>query len=229
MATLFVVALVTARPSSGFCMQPVPTVRCEFLNSDAVFAGRVDSVRYGSPPYPGPDDGYMYSLTVQQVFRGQLRATIQVFTPNATARFLLDVGKPYLLFAREFKGVLVIGGCGHSALFSEAQQTVRELRALKVPDDAEVEGRVSSDDLSYTGRRFAGLRVIVRHGEESYTATVNEQGWFRLHIPPGEYSAEIAANPHWEITPDKESVDKPAGFVARKGHCSGLQFLASPK
>jgi hypothetical protein len=57
------------RAVSGACMLPIPTVACEFLNSDAVFVGTVVSVQV-APPRGQEYDGWLYDLTVQKSFRG---------------------------------------------------------------------------------------------------------------------------------------------------------------
>src|SRR5712691_657340 len=81
----------------GFCLEPNPTVACEFLNGDAVFVGTVISAR-DVPPRGEELDGWLYDLTVQELFRGPRTRTIEVFTENSSGRFPLDVGKQYLLF-----------------------------------------------------------------------------------------------------------------------------------
>jgi hypothetical protein len=90
----------------GYCFQPYPTVRCEFLNSDAVFVGTILSVRV-VPPGAKPSvpiafsgiDGWVYELSVQKMFRGPRTEKIAVFTTNDDARVMLKKGETALLFA----------------------------------------------------------------------------------------------------------------------------------
>src|SRR5271154_1884667 len=99
------VCLFSTLPSFGFCPQPDPTVACEFLNSDAVFVGKVISARAVSPR--GEQlDGWLYDLSTQELFRGSQTQVIEVFTENSSGRFLLEVGKRYLIFANELDGRL---------------------------------------------------------------------------------------------------------------------------
>ena len=91
-------ALFLALPASGFCLEPSPTVTCDFLNSDAVFVGNVISVRT-EVGEDGFIDGRFYRVRVERVFRGPRVGVMQVYTSNDNGRFTLDVGKEYLLFA----------------------------------------------------------------------------------------------------------------------------------
>jgi len=227
--------LFLATPASGFCFQPHPSVACNFLNSDAVFTGRVISVR--PTEKDGSIDGYYYRLSVLQLFRGPHEKIIEVYTGNDSGGYYLDSGKEYLIFASTSKGELQIGNCDDSAPLSEASQTIRELKRLRIPKDAEIEGRISFEaeggiDFSrspYAGTHVNRMHVVIRGTAKTYTVTCNHAGWFRLHVPPGNYSADIQPVAHWSIHPFDLSIDDPDHFVASTGHCSGLQFIASPK
>jgi len=214
-------------PAFGFCFQPNPSVSCEFLDSDAVFVGKVISIR----AVPGGQftDGWYYRLQVEQRFRGPRAATIEVYTGNDSGRFPLQLGHQYLLFATAYKDRLEIADCGNSALFSEAKGAIRELEKLKIPKDARIEGRISFSGIPGNGPHESGVYVVIRGKGRTYSAISNRDGWFRLHLPPGQYSATAQQIPHWSIIPYDLSYDDPEHFVARKGHCSGLQFVATAK
>lgn len=227
--TLLVCAgLFPALPSFGFCFQPNPTVACQFLNSDAVFVGTVISERR-VPGHGEEIDGWLYDLTVQELFRGPHTRTIEVYTGNDSGRFPLDVGKQYLLFASEFNGRFEIDYCGNSAFFSEAKDAIRELESLRIPRDAEIEGRISFSGIPESGTHITGVHVVVRGHGKTFRASGDLKGWFHLHVPPGKYSAEVQQIPHWNIAPYDLSYDDLKHFVARKGHGTGLQFIAGPR
>jgi hypothetical protein len=228
-AVVIAIGIYGTPPCAAFCFQPIPTVECEFLNSSAVFVATVVSERTIPAPNDQLDDGFLYSVTVQKVFRGELGANAEVFTENNSARYTLDVGKQYLLFASKSTGLLVISGCGNSAELPKAAATIRKLRGLGTTPTAVIEGRISFSGIPDDGAHVAGFKVIVRGRSRTFRATSDENGWFHLRVPPGQYSAEITNNPHWKIEPFDLSLNDPLRFVARKGHCSGLQFLASPK
>ena len=153
--TAFTCALLfPAFSSFGFCPQPDPTVACEFLNSDAVFVGTVVSARAVPPRGAAELDGWLYNLTVQDLFRGPRTRTIEVFTENSSGRFPLDVAKEYLLFADEQDGRLTITCCGNSAELPKAQEAIRELRRLEIPKDAAIEGRISFSGIPDSGMKL---------------------------------------------------------------------------
>jgi len=73
-------ALFFANPAFGFCFQPNPSVTCEFLDSDAVFAGKVIQVRTVA------GEGWYYKLHVLQLFRGPRTEVIEVYTGDDSGR-----------------------------------------------------------------------------------------------------------------------------------------------
>jgi hypothetical protein len=236
-----------ARAAYGYCSQSYPTVRCEFLNSNAVFVGTVLSVRI-VPPGAKPSvpigfsgiDGWVFELSVQEMFRGPRANRIAVFTTNDDARAVLTKGDTVLLFASypdvhhpddydlisEFSSQFEIYNCGNSAQASKAQAAIRELRSMKVPKDAEIEGQVSVQD---TGAPLSRIGVEIRGDGKSFQAITNRDGWFHIQVPPGEYSAEVERDSHWKIGPSGASATDPNDFTARKGRCTRLQFFASPR
>ncbi|MGB6876912.1 MAG: hypothetical protein WBD87_12865 [Candidatus Acidiferrales bacterium] len=221
--------LVLTAPAFGVCLEPQPTVACEFLDSDAVFIGKVISMQTTPAQEPRFDDGWAYEMSVQKMYRGPHGKTMKVFTENNSARFPLETGREYVLFATKIEGRFEIFGCGNSALFSEAGDTIRELDKLGISEDAEIEGRISFSGIPDTGAHVNGVHVVIRGGGTSYTAISDREGWFHLHVPPGKYSAIVQPIAHWSVSPFDLSVDNPEHFVAGKGRCSGLQFIASPK
>lgn len=73
------------------------------------------------------------------------------------------------------------------------------------------------------------VRVVISGASRAYTLTCDRNGWFHVHVPPGEYSANVQPIARWNIGPSGISIDKPDHFEARKSHCSGLSFFADPK
>jgi hypothetical protein len=213
-------------PTSGFCYQPDPTLRCEFLNSDAVFIGTVISTR--DEPARGNDDtdGWIYTLTVERLFRGPSSKTIEVYTENASARVPLTNGKQYLLFASRFHRRLKIVGCGNSALASGAKNSIQALEKIRIPKDALIEGRIGFGETPDADGHKPRMVVIVSGDGGTFRAVSGTDGWFHLHVPPGKYSAKVRKLRDLTAAPFDLSYDNPDPFVARAGHCSGLQFHA---
>ena len=208
--------------SLGVCLQPDPTLVCEYLNSDAVFVGTVVSAK-PAPPRDPDLAGTNYKLSVQQWFRGPHTEFIEVFTELSSGRRSLDVGKQYLLFVFQSNGRLEIDGCGNSTLSPSASLTNR-LRSLVVPQDAVIEARISLPGIPDTTSHPPDIEILLRGGGKVFTAKMDKRGWFHLHVPPGKYSAEIVNSGATRFTSWDLSHDHPDHFEARPGHCSGLQF-----
>lgn len=235
------------RSAFGVCFQPNPTVRCEFLNSDAVFVGTVLSTRVVPPGVRAEPsvpvgftgiEGWVYVLSVQEMFRGPRVKKVSVFTTNDDARVFLADGVSYLLFANrstdkkltsEFGSQFEIDICGNWAFAFQATRAIQELRGMKIPQSAEVEGRVSLAGFPEKGPHVPPVEVMINGNGSSFRTSTDKEGFFHLSVPPGIYSATVRQIPHWNVTPFGDSFDNPEHFTARQGHCSGLQFIASPR
>ena len=89
----------------------------------------------------GPGDldpyaGAYYDVKVLQVFKGNPKSELRLFSENSTARFWLEVGSDYILFISEESfdppiGVkLTADTCGNSAGINDAHATVHALQGL---------------------------------------------------------------------------------------------------
>lgn len=217
-----------ATPASGFCFQPHPSVACDFLNSDVVFTGKVISVRpeeQGSFP-----DGWYYRLSVLQLFRGANASVIGVYTGNDSGRYPLELGKRYLIFAYVYEKKLEIDNCGDSAPLSEAKEAIGQIEKISVPKDGIVEGEVALENKRRipADNGLSGVRIFIHGEDKTYSVTTDDRGWFRIHVPPGVYSAEAKSIPAHRIVAFDLSYDQPKRFTVRTGRCAELQFVADP-
>ncbi len=158
-------------------------------------------------------------------FRGRVSNPIKVFTENSSIRLPLELNRPYLLFANKEGGRLVTGNCGNLVLLSQARAKIREIQQIGRASDGEIEGRIVSDD---TNAEVVGVRVVVRGEKKNYTTFTDQHGWFHIHGEPGKYSAHIESA-HLIVSPFDLSYDDPNHFVAHKGGCPLMQFVASLK
>lgn len=215
--------LMLAMPTFGFCFQPHPTVQCDFLDSDAVFIGKVTRVR--AITADGFTDGWYYDLHVIRLFRGPSTDVIEVYTGNDSGRYPLEVAKEYLIFASINEGKLTIGNCDDSAPLSQANAIIRQIQKLAIPKDAIVEGQVALH-LIPSEKGLAGVQILIRGKGKTYAATTDDKGRFSIHVPPGAYSAEAKPSPGHSIVDYDLSYDGPDRFAVKAGHCAGLQFVA---
>ena len=209
--------LLHTLPAVAVCPKPDPKVCGEFFKSDAVFVGTVLSERIDGGDY-NSITGWTYGLRVERVFRGPSLKTIAVFTANDSARYLLELGRQYLLFAsHEGGGQWVIGGCGNSGLLSDVKTKIREIEDVRKSTSGAIESRVGLN----TG--LGGIRVVVHGSGKTFAAVTDRNGLFRMTVPPGRYSAKIETSRAHVFD---LSYDDPSDFIVPKGGCAQLQFTA---
>lgn len=212
-------------PSFGFCFQPHPSLGCEFLDSDAVFTGKVLSVR--SEDASGYISGWHYRLEVLRVFRGPHKKVIEVYTGNDSARYPLDLNRRYLIFADKYRDRLVITECDDNTPLSEAKKLIRKIEMMKIPRGGIIEGRVVSHYVGPRNRGVAGVKVLVSGKGKTYRLTTDRRGWFRVLVSPGVYSVTAVSTPaHRMEAFDLNYGGNPNMFRVRAGRCAGFEFVA---
>lgn len=220
---LFLAATLSHPPvTSAYC--PVPEIRAngEFFKSDAVFIGTVLSIRE-TPDSEKEVGGWFYRMNVEEIFRGPASKVITVYTENSSARFPLEKGRKYLLFAYKQNGRLEIYGCGNSALLSEASEALtrlKDLRSGKQP--SEIEGWVVAET---GGIDVSGVAVSVKSQSKSYTAFTDKDGWFHFAAPPGRYRVDLSSGEYY-LNGGDDFWYKPEGFVLHAGECASLQVVS---
>ncbi|HUY20328.1 MAG TPA: carboxypeptidase regulatory-like domain-containing protein [Candidatus Binataceae bacterium] len=222
------VSALNSTLASAVCPKPHPPVCAEFFHSDAVFNGTVTSVRHRQE---SGESGWVYELRVTKLFRGSAQPILQVFTEDASERFLLEKGNSYLLFAHAFPGGLEIDSCGNSTELGQGVHVVHDLERVL----GEIKSGVSIGDLngrvvesSDTEAGVEGISLAVKDGATTYSTATDKAGRFRLHLPAGKYTVQPQTS-SWLVSPYDLSYDRPDNLVIHGGGCAELQFLASPK
>ena len=123
-------ALATSSASAA-CVLDDYSVRAEYGRSAVVALALVVSER-SEPEQPerGLLDGTVYTLRLQEAFRGHPSSTIEVFSENSSGRFPMVKGRNYLVFLYSQLGWLSADYCGNSGLVSDKQSVIREVREL---------------------------------------------------------------------------------------------------
>ena len=173
----------------------------------------------------GATNDFDYHLTVLRLFRGPHKKIMEVYTANDSGRYPLDLGKEYLIFASINGNRLEIFNCDDSTPLSKAQDTIRQIEGIAIPKDAIVEGFIALHQIP-SDQGLAGVQVVIREGRKTYTVTTDNEGWFRIQVPPGAYSAEVKPPPGHSVVDYDLSYDGPDRFAVKAGHCAGLQFVA---
>ncbi len=221
--------------ASAVC--PGPAHVCsEFFHSDAVFVGTVVSIQV-LPPNEKEDfvGGWAYRLKVARSYRGTANDTIEVTTEDASARYPLELGHKYVLFASEWRHHLWIYSCGNSSEFSAAGQTIKELEdiviAMKTDRGGDIWGKIGL----YDSRDFEGVRVVAYGHSKKYVGVADDEGRFHIRVPAGKYSVRVdpssiqAISPRGIVFTYSESYDDPKHVVVQNGGCADLWFIVGEK
>ena len=134
--------------ASAACLLGDYSVPAEYLRSDAVLIGRVLSEH----AVPDPEDpqsfaATIYSIRIEESFRGSHRGTIELYSENTSGRFPMDKGQKYLLFVYRQQGRLSADYCGNSGLLAEKAEVITHVRQFaKQHDRAQKPNRTAEPD-----------------------------------------------------------------------------------
>lgn len=211
----------------AFCQFPQPRLVCAeyFASQIVVKATLTQTDNLHDKDDPEGVSAYLYTLRVNDVLRGKIAGTIQLYEGNDSGRAPFDwvAGREYLLFlfyaASEKSWEL--DGCGNSGPISEAKTALSEIASIKVAHGGGViHGAVSEHSLSTP---IAGVHVEAQGTAGHYSATTNEKGEFQLNVPPGHYVVLASKNGIVFTTADI-SYEDPRNIRIEPGGCAQVQF-----
>ena len=214
-----VLACATAVSVSAWCLEPYPRVCTEFYDSDAVFTGTVVGVR--AVKSGGRFiEGWYYRMKVSESFRGPSGPFVEVYTENASARYPLEKGRKYLLFAGDYTGVLRISCCGNSGYIEDSAEAIRQIEEIKkTKSGGEIAGEIRGLD-----GEFEGARIIAVGDKQTYETKVDSQNWFHMKVPDGTYRLHAEA-PGRSFVPFDLTYDNPDHIVVQPGGCPQMEFM----
>ena len=121
---------VPSRAALAVCLNGRPSVEQEYRQSGLVFVGRVTAATAVAET-KSFYEGTRYTIQVDQVFRGQHRRTITVFSENSSGRFPMEIGVAYLVFLSIRTGEsAMVDSCGNSGPVSETAQSIDTVKRL---------------------------------------------------------------------------------------------------
>jgi hypothetical protein len=215
-------SFLAAISTCGVCSEPAPRVCTEFFDSDAVFAGTVISMR--TVREEEFTEGWSYRLHVEKSFRGPTGPVIEVYTGNDSARYPLEKGRKYLLFARSFKGKLHIADCGqpkNSGFLKDSAGVIDQINQIRdTKSGGEVAGRIGREN----GPDFAGVRIVVEGTNGRFEGATDTNSWFHIKVPEGRYRVRAESPDHVFVAWDL-SYDNPDHIVVHRGGCPQMQFV----
>jgi hypothetical protein len=216
-AFLFVVSLLSPSLAAAFCPRIKTYANNEFFKSKFVVVGQVLSERTQVD-----GDGFLvltdYQVKVLRTYRGSHRQFLQIRSENDTGRFPMQKGQEYLLFVRTFEGNFFIDNCGNSGHLSEAEDTIDVIKQIyKAGPYGEIEARVSSMN------EVSGIRFIARSRNMTFSGLTDEDGWFRVRVPPGVYKL-TARSPKFLLISYDLNEDQPGHLVVHRGGSVQLDY-----
>lgn len=209
---------VIGTPVAALCPSPVPKACSLFFDRDAVFVATVVS-----RAYVDNDESIRFEVRVSRVLRGQVTPNAHVYTGNDSGRLSWDVGREYVVFARRREGRLWSGDdCGALSDPAKVAETLEEIEGLRHATKSSIEGEVLS---GLPGLSAGVPGVLVRAGGNGHTyeGKSDQQGKFRIEVPPGRYDLAIDARfVQFDVNELTHGTTK-LSLVA--GQCGQLQFV----
>src|SRR5262245_2166851 len=130
-ALISVFVLVTVGESVAACLLDDYSVEAEFRRSELVALASVVSERsVAADPQAGLLDGVLYTLHIEELFRGGQRRTVNVFSENSSGRFPMQKGTTYIVLLYQQGGRLSADYCGNSGVASEKRAVIAKVREL---------------------------------------------------------------------------------------------------
>lgn len=197
------------------CHRVLGTVT-EFNKEQAVFLGKVKSLvpdereievtpiggKKAGKPEKQKIHGYSVTFEVKESFKGPSEIkNLHTDEGGGLCGYYFEVGKEYLVYAYEFKGMLNTSICTRTRLASDAEDDLDILRSLKKGEvQPRIFGFVYRKDKVVDGvfgfnshnRVIPQIKVIAKSNTNKYETLTNEEGDFRfVDLPFGEYEVSV--------------------------------------
>ncbi len=140
--------LLLSSSADAVCLKGNPSAKQEYADSQSVFIGKVLEHKH-VPESRDYYDGDEYTIQVQEVFKGESKHQIVIFSENSSGRFPMTVGSTYILFVYVELGRFQVSNCGNSGLLSDKKDVVSVVQTLKsqitLPLDLEKEKQLQAE------------------------------------------------------------------------------------
>jgi hypothetical protein len=175
-----------------------------------------------SRAYADNDESIRFEVRVSRVLRGEVKPKADVYTGNDSGRLNWDVGREYVVFASRRAGRLWSGDdCGPLSDPAKVAETLKEIEGLRHATTSSIEGEVLSGPPLSGG--VPGVLVRARGNGQTYEGTSDQQGKFRIEVPPGRY--DVAMDDRFVQYDINESTHGTTRLSLVAGQCGQLQFV----
>jgi hypothetical protein len=214
-------------PALPFCRLSQPRLVCaEYFASELVLkATLLQTSAIPDKDDPESNAAYIYTLRVDQLFRGKTPDRIRIYEENDSGRATFEwmPGTQYLLFLvrRSDANGWTLDGCGNSGPVAKKGAALSEIDAIKAAHDGGVIHGVVRvrTSLDFLPR----IHVVAQGPRERYAATTDESGQFQIKVPAGRYSVRVVEDGRYFGTYDV-SYEDADGIEIEPGGCAQIQL-----
>ncbi len=132
LSTITLFALLVPGYARPACLDADYSLATEFSRASAVVIAEAQAERI-VPDDPDDSPGFaatIYSVEIDESFRGPLRGNVELYSENSSGRFPMDVGKKYILFMYNNGGTWSADDCGNSGLVVDSQEVIQAVRKM---------------------------------------------------------------------------------------------------
>jgi hypothetical protein len=209
LAALACAAVLTAeRPAEACSCAPPPPPCQSYSRAAVVFTGKVTSV-VTSPTYD-----LVATFEIEEKLKGPLMSKTIVVRGGGMCGATFEAGKKYFVYAGASSGHWYAGLCGRTRSLARAKEDLAHARNLPDRKLAELFGTVRLEDEQGKLSPRAGATVTAQG--TSYAATTDQDGKYRLMVPPGKYTLDVVdpgTHVLWSRLPTLE-VSEPAACAS---------------
>jgi hypothetical protein len=224
--TAIVLLTLLAGQAGARCNVPRPRLICaEYFQSKAVVIARLTGV---TPVKDDYDDltGTYYSMTVEQLLRGQVARTFRIYQVNDPGGTKADwkTGGSFVVFLRQQTpgGSWTIDGCGNSGPSDSKQSALDQIDMLDPNSNrAKIQGSVGGASFAFP---LAGVQIEASGPGGVITTETNAIGKFELRVAPGKYQVR-ALSPGKTLVADEFTYENPDNLVLENSGCAQVQFV----
>ena len=128
---LLLVSLALPGTALAACLLDDYSVPAEYDRSVAVITGRAVAER-AAPESTTHSGGTVYTVHVDEVYRGGFLRPLELFSENSSGRFPIHLHERYVLFIYQGLAGLSVDNCGNSGPISQKTDVVRSVKALAI-------------------------------------------------------------------------------------------------
>lgn len=153
----------------------------QYAAADVVFSGLVTKI---TPPGEG-DFRETISFNVEKPFKGVSGTVVEITDSRTSCSVSFEEGEKYLVYAYRSKDgkQLYTHYCTRTTELSKANDDLVYLNSLS----QKLQPTVILGRLTHNDKKLRRISVVASSGNAKYRTVSDENGWFRVKVPAGNY------------------------------------------